>query len=159
MQSKCLPISSKSWDERRIKKETRWTFRYPVAEKASLWSAGEFVNLNRLPGEKNSKINIHQKKRGGGGGVGSCRKYEGPTLSRIWEMATISTDKNYCPFLAFSCALASLAARTKGDNVDNSTHCFMNSCCSSSQLARSQPILTSHAAYRAKTDRQKKTYP
>src|SRR5690348_2972870 len=35
---------------------------------------------------------------------------------------------HHCPLRAFSCALASRAARTKGASVERSTHCFMNSC-------------------------------
>jgi hypothetical protein len=34
----------------------------------------------------------------------------------------------HCPLRAFSCALASRAALTKGARVDRSTHCFMKSC-------------------------------
>jgi hypothetical protein len=35
---------------------------------------------------------------------------------------------HHCPLRAFSCALASRAARTKGASVERSTHVFMNSC-------------------------------
>ena len=41
---------------------------------------------------------------------------------------TEKPSSNHCPLRAFSCALASRAARTKGARVERSTHCFMNSC-------------------------------